>query len=106
MDDTLKRLLDTELRAGEAVQEAKGKREEITHQSLEEARRAEQRFHARVGELHATSLEKAKVRADQSIAELRRRYDERGKELRQGAEARENDAIEAALSVLLKGIRS
>ena len=50
MDDTLKRLLDTELRAGDVVQEAKAKREEITHQALEEARRAEERFRARVGE--------------------------------------------------------
>ena len=105
MDDTLKRLLDTELRAGDVVQEAKAKREEITHQALEEARRAEERFRARVGELHATFVEKARGRAEQTIAELQRRYDERSKELRQGAEAREADAVDAALGLMLKRIR-
>ena len=83
----------------------KAKREEITHQALEEARRAEERFRARVGELHATFVEKARGRAEQTIAELQRRYDERSKELRQGAEAREADAVDAALGLLLKGIR-
>lgn len=105
MDDTLKRLLDAELRAEQVVQEAKVKREEITRQALEEARHAEQRFHARVNELHAAFVDKAKGRADQTIAELQRRYDERSKELRKSAEDRESEAVEAALTLLLKGIR-
>lgn len=105
MDDTLKRLLDAELRAEHVVQEAKVKREEITRQALEEARHAEQRFHSRVSELHGAFVDKAKARAEQTIAELQRRYDERSKELRKSAETRENDAVEAALTLLLKGIR-
>lgn len=105
MDDTLKRLLDAELRAEQVVQEAKTKREEITRQALEEARHAEQRFRSRVNELHGAFVDKAKARAEQTTAELQRRYDERSKELRKSAETRENDAVEAALTLLLKGIR-
>jgi vacuolar-type H+-ATPase subunit H len=105
MDDTLKRLLEAELRSEQVVQEAKVKREEITRQALEEARHAEQRFRARVNELHGAFVEKAKARAEQTIAELQRRYDERSKELRRSAESREADAGDAALALLLKGIR-
>jgi vacuolar-type H+-ATPase subunit H len=105
MDDTLKRLLDAELRAEQVVQEAKVRREEITRQALEEARHAEQRFSARVGEIHASFVDKARARADQTVAELQRRYDERSQELRQSAEARETEAVEAALALLLKGVR-
>ena len=105
MDDTLKRLLDSELRAEQVVQEAKVRREEITRQALEEARHAEQRFSARVGEIHGAFVDKARARAEQTVAELQRRYDERSQELRKSAEERESEAVEAALALLLKGIR-
>jgi vacuolar-type H+-ATPase subunit H len=105
MDDTLKRLLETELRAEQIVEEARGRREEITRQALEEARHAEQRFNSRIGEIHGAFIDKARARAEQTIAELQRRYDERSKELRQSAEEREIEAVEAALALLLKGIR-
>jgi hypothetical protein len=105
MDDTLKRLLDAELRAEQVVQEAKVRREEITRQALDDARHAEQRFSLRVGEIHGSFVEKARARADQTVAELKRRYDERSQELRKSAEEREAEAVEAALAMLLKGIR-
>jgi L-lactate utilization protein LutC len=105
MDDTLKRLLEAELRAEQVVADAKAKREEITRQALEEARHAEHRFGTRVVDIHGAFIDKAKARAEQTIAELQRRYDERSKDLRESAEEREADAVEAALALLLKGIR-
>ncbi len=103
MDDTLKRLIEAESRAEQMVQEAKLKREEVTRKALDEARHAEQRFADRVPELHASFLEKAEARAEQTIHELQRRYDERNKALRAMAETREQEAIEAALQRLLDG---
>ena len=101
MDDTLKRLIEAENQAEKMVHEAKMKREEITRKALDEARHAEQRFADRVPELYASFLEKAEARAEQTVHELQRRYDERNKALRAMAEARENEAIEAALRQLL-----
>ena len=101
MDNTLKRLIEAESRAEQLVEEAKLKREEVTRKALEEARHAEQRFTDRVPELYASFLEKAEARAEQTIHELQRRYDERNKALRALAETREQEAIEAALQRLL-----
>ena len=101
MDDTLKRLIEAESQPEKMVQEAKMKREEITRKALDEARHAEQRFTDRVPELYASFLEKAEARAEQTIHELQRRYDERNKALRAMADAREQEAIEAALRQLL-----
>ena len=102
MDDTLKRLIEAENRAERIVQEAKLKREEVTRKALEEARHAEQRFADRVPELYASFLDKAEARAEQTINELQRRYDERNKTLRALADAREQEAIEAALQRLVE----
>lgn len=101
MDDMLKRLLEVELRAEKLVEEAKAKREEITRQALEDARRAEDRFSARIPEIRGAFMEKAQGRATQTIRELQRRYDERNKELRLMGEQHERDAIEAAVAIIV-----
>ena len=46
-------------------------------------------------------IAKAEERADQNIAELHRRYDERHRQLRDQAEQQEDEALEAAFQVLL-----
>ena len=102
MDDTLKRLIEAEKRAERIVEEAQLTREEVTHKALEESRHAEQQFTDRVPELYASFLEKAEARAGQTVNELQRRYDERNKTLRSMADAREREAIEAALKRLLE----
>ncbi len=101
MDDTLKRLLEAERRAEETVREGKAKREAITRKALEEAHHTEQQFTARIPETHASFLEKAEGRASQTIAELERRYGERNKELRQMAEEHEQEAVEAAVALVM-----
>lgn len=100
MDNTLQRLLDAESAAEKLVEEARAKRAAITRQAVEESRRAERRFTDRASEIHDSFLGKARERANQSIAELQRRYDERTNELRKAAAAREEDAVEALFEAL------
>jgi V/A-type H+-transporting ATPase subunit G/H len=101
MEDELQRLLDTELEAEALVREAELKRERMIRQALEDARTAEQQFEARVPELRASFMEKAEERAVQAVAELARRYEERCAQLRTLAQEREQEAIQAALTLLL-----
>lgn len=102
MDETLKRLLDAELRAEKMVEEAKARRQSITERALEDARNMERQFLARTPEIHGAFMEKAEARASQGIAELKRRYDERNMELRKMAEKHEQEAVEAALAIVLE----
>ncbi len=101
MEDALKRLLEAEARADAEVTRASAERERIIQAALEQARVAREQFAAGVADLRAPYLAQAEDRAAQAIAELRRKYDERGRMLRSQAEAREEAAIDAALAVLL-----
>jgi V/A-type H+-transporting ATPase subunit G/H len=101
MDETLQRLLDAEITAEQIARRADEERERIIHGALMEARAEENRFESRVPELHAAFIEKAEARAEQTISELKRRYDERHMQLRNLAEDRELDALEAAFNLLI-----
>ena len=101
MDKTLQRLLDAEMKAEQIYQKANEERERIIKQALEEARSQEERFEARLPELHQNHLEKAEHKAEQTIAELKRRYDERHAQLREYAESREEEALQAAFTVVI-----
>jgi len=101
MEDILKRLLDAEARASAEVARASAERERIIQEALEQARRAEAQFAEGLAELHAPYLRQAGERAETAIAELHRKYEERGRELRALAEQRESSAIEAAIALLL-----
>lgn len=100
MDDQLKRLLDAEKRAEEIARQAEADQEQMIQAALREARHAEERFQARTPDIHGSFLEKAEARAEQTIKELRKRYDERHVQLREMAEAREAEALDAAFAVL------
>jgi V/A-type H+/Na+-transporting ATPase subunit G/H len=54
-----------------------------------------------VPDLHRSFIKKAQERAEQTVAELKRRYDERHVQLRDTAESREEEALEAAFEVLI-----
>ncbi|MCB1849668.1 MAG: ATPase [Gammaproteobacteria bacterium] len=101
MDETLKRLLDAELRAEAIARQADAARESLIQSALLEARAEESRFKARIPELHASFQEKAEARAAQTISELKRHYDERHSQLRNLAEAREEEALAAAFKLLI-----
>lgn len=101
MDDTLKRLLDAEMRAERLAQQAEAEQDSIIQQAMNDARAENDRFTARIPDLHRAFIAKAEERAEQTIAELRRRYDERHIQLRDQAEQREEEALEAAFQILI-----
>jgi vacuolar-type H+-ATPase subunit H len=101
MEKTLQRLLDAEMKAEQIHQKATADREQVIQEAMREARAEEERFETRLPELHNSFLEKANQRAEQTIAELKRRYDERHAQLRKYAESREDEALDAAFAVLI-----
>jgi vacuolar-type H+-ATPase subunit H len=101
MDDTLKRLLEAETRAEKIAQDAEQEQERIIQAAMQEARSEDERFTARVPDLHRSFIHKAEERAEQTIAELKRRYDERHVQLRNMAEQREQEALDAAFALLI-----
>jgi len=105
MDETLKRLLDAEMRAERIAQDAEQERERIIQTAMADARAEDQRFTARVPDLHRGFIDKAEERAEQTIAELKRRYDERHVQLRDLAEQREDEALEVAFTLLVDPAR-
>jgi V/A-type H+/Na+-transporting ATPase subunit G/H len=105
MDDILQRLLDAEMRAEKIAQEAEQERERIIQAAVADARAEDQRFTARIPDMHRSFIRKAGERADQTVAELKRRYDERHVQLRNLAEAREQDALDTAFELIIDPAR-
>jgi vacuolar-type H+-ATPase subunit H len=101
MDDTLKRLLDAEMRAEKLAQEAEEEQERIIQSAIREARAEDERFTARIPDMHRAFIRKSEERAEQTIAELKRRYDERHVQLRNMAEEREQEALKEAFALLV-----
>lgn len=101
MDDTLRRLLDAELRAERIAQEAEREQELTIQAALREASAEDQRFTASIPDLHRGFIRRAEQRAEQTVAELKRRYDERHAQLRDMAEKGEQEALEAAFALLI-----
>ena len=102
MEDTLQRLLAAELRAEQVASQAELAQERLIQTALADAKAENERFSARLPELHRAFIARAEERAEQTIAELRRRYDERHLQLRDQAEQREDQALEAAFQVLIE----
>lgn len=100
VDETLKRLLEAEAKAEQAVVHAEEERQAIIGQARQESLVAEQRHARRVMEIHATFLKQAEQRGQQAIAELQRRYSAQSLALRTSAEQRERQALDEALDLL------
>ena len=100
MEDVLKELLDTELQAEALVKEANARYEQLIRDARTDAQAADQEFISRLPSLFESHLLKIEDRTSQTVAELRRRYDERRRELRSVAEGREREAIEAAVDLI------
>ena len=105
MDDTLQRLLDAEMRAEKIAQQAEAEQERIIQKAMADAKSENDRFTARIPDLHRAFIKKAEERAEQTIAELKRRYDERHVQLRDMAEQREHEAQAAAFELLIDPAR-
>jgi vacuolar-type H+-ATPase subunit H len=106
MEDTLKRLLEAEKQAEKMVDEAKAERSRIVEQALANARNEEKRFEQRIPEIHADFLKKAEARAEQTIGELKRRYEERTRQLAALAETHEDQALESAVQLILDHLQA
>lgn len=90
------------MEAERIVAEANRAREQLAEQALQEARVEEERFEARIPELHAAFLDKALERAEKTVSELQRKYDERHTYLRRLAEERDDEAVEAVEALVLQ----
>lgn len=101
MDNVLQSLLAAEQRAEEIVSQAEEERERIIKDALQQAHLEEERFTKRIPDLQASYIEKAEQRAGQAQSELKKRYDERHVQLRNLAEAREAEALDAAYRLLI-----
>lgn len=101
MDDSLYDLLNIEKQAEQIVLEGEKERENIRQKALDDANATIEKFNARLPELHQSFLDKANDRAEQSIAELSLRYNERNQELRQLAGDHEQEALTKAIDILL-----
>jgi V/A-type H+/Na+-transporting ATPase subunit G/H len=105
MEDPLKRLLEAEARAQGLIDAASGERQRILDEALAAARDAEARFEVGRADLRAPFIKEAHGRADQAVAELARKYEERQRNLRGMASRHEQEAVDAALNLLLDPTR-
>lgn len=101
MEDALNRLLQAEAQAQSIVDQARRERERLIEEALREAQEAEIRFETGKAGLRAPYLKEAEARAEQAVAELTRKYEERRRGLRELAERHEQAAIAAAIDLLL-----
>lgn len=101
MDDPLKRLLEAEARAQSIIDAASMERQRLLDEALAAAREAEARFEAGRVDLRAPFIKEASSRADQAVAELARKYEERQRNLRDMSSRHEQEAVDAALNLLL-----
>ena len=101
MNDPLKRLLEAEARAQRIIDAASEERQHVLDDALAAARDAEARFEAGRTELRAPFVKEANSRAEQAVAELTRKYEERQRNLHDMAARHEQEAVDAALNLLL-----
>jgi V/A-type H+-transporting ATPase subunit G/H len=101
VDDQLQRLLEAEARAQAIIDDASNERKRMIEDALAATRDAEARFEANKTELRAPFLKEAQAHAEQAIAELTRKHEERQRSLRDMATRHEAEAVEAALTLLL-----
>ncbi|MGD8497325.1 MAG: ATPase [Chromatiales bacterium] len=101
MEEVLQRLLKAESAAEAIAKEADAERERLVEDAKAEAVTAEQRFQERLPDIRASLLDKAEANAQQTLTELKRRYEERHADLRAIASEHEREAVEAVLAILL-----
>ena len=101
MDESIYDLLKVEQEAEQIVLNGEKQREAIRQKALDDANATIDQFNARLPEMHQSFLDKANERADQSIAELKLRYNERNQELRTLAEEHEEEALSESIKHLL-----
>ncbi len=102
MDESLKRLLEAEKQAELIVKQGEEESAEISRKALEDAKAIEQQFIQRLPEMYQSFSDRAQERAEQTIAEIKLRSDERNKALRELADQHSDEAVEQALKLVLE----
>jgi hypothetical protein len=102
MKDDLTRLLEAEDKAQAIIDEAMRRRDRMVEEANAVAERAQQQFEARIPELHKSFSSKGEERAAHTVAELERRFQERLEQLQQMADEHREEAIAAALKLILE----
>lgn len=100
VDESLKRLLDAEAQAELVIARAEAERQEIIEQARLEVQTLERQHAERVKEIHTAFLAQANQRAQQTIAELKRRNADHAAALRLSAKEWESQALDTAVSLL------
>lgn len=103
MSDSLKDLLQAEAEAEAIVTKGENERDRIIQKALDDTLDMEQQFKDRMPEMHQSFIDKAQDRAAQTIAEMKLRYDERNKTLRELAGKHEKEALDRAIVMILDG---
>ena len=101
MAEELRRLLDAEARAEALVDEAKRECDRLIEQAHAQARAAEQRVEEHLPELRSSFFNKAVERTDSALAELERRYQQRGELLRALAREHGDEAVSIAFALFV-----
>ena len=101
MGDSLKDLLEAEAEAEAIVTAGEEERDKIIQKALDDALDMERQFKDRLPEMQQSFIDKAQERATQTIAEMKLRYDERNKTLRELAGKHETEALERAIALIL-----
>lgn len=99
--EVLQRLLQAEAEAEALAQAADAERERMIQEAQREAEEAERGFEQRLPSIRSSFVDKALARAEQTLIELKRRYEEHHAELRTAAEENEAEAVDNVLAVIL-----
>ncbi len=103
MSDSLKDLLEAEAEAEAIVTAGENERDKIIQKALGDALDMERQFGDRLPEIQQSFVDKAQERAARTIAEMKLRYDERNKMLRELAGKHEQEALDRAVNLILAG---
>jgi len=103
LESELERLLAIEEEAERLVADAESDHSERIAAAKEEAKALEQRFEQEASDILAHHLKKAEARAEQTIAELQRHYEEYDAQLRAAATDRHAKALAEALRLFQAG---
>jgi hypothetical protein len=100
-DSNFQSLLDAEKEAERIIGEARDYRNKLLEDALEQTRQQEILFEQRIPEIHQSALIRANQHAEQIIGDFQNRHDERSRELRELAEQREQEALDAAFNLFI-----
>lgn len=100
-DQNFQTLLDAENDAERIIEEARNDRDQLLEKALELTHQQEAAFEQRIPEIRESSLHRAVQHANQVISDYQKRHDERSIELRELAEQREDEALDAAFRLFM-----